>query len=145
MPRVLHHLTLWVPDIERSESSWRWLLGELGYRVDRSIGGVVLFRHVASRFSIALENSADMVPGMLYSRMRPGLNHLAFAVESRVHLTALVEAAPERGWRILPSDRHPIAGGATVAYLEDANGFEIELVGPTTDGTPSDDPHDADG
>jgi len=69
---VLHHLTLWVPDLDRAEASWSWLLGQLDYRVDRSIGPVVLFRHPTG-FAVALEQSPDMVPGMLYSRLRPGI------------------------------------------------------------------------
>ncbi len=32
-PAVLHHLTLWVPSLERAAGPWGWLLGELGYRV----------------------------------------------------------------------------------------------------------------
>lgn len=126
---VLHHLTLWVPDLERAERSWSWLLGELGYVTDRSVPGLVLLRH-GSRFAIALEQSADMVPGMLYSRLRPGLNHIAFTVESASALDAITERAGDHGWRALPTDRHRIAGGARVAYLEDGDGFEIELVAP---------------
>lgn len=127
---MLHHLTLWVPDLAQAEESWRWLLGELGYRADRSVTDVVLFRHEESGFSVALEASADMVPGMLYSRLRPGLNHLAFRVPTTEQLDGLVDHAPAHGWTPLPSDRHPIAGGAPVAYLEDRSGFEVELVGP---------------
>ncbi|MEJ7583679.1 MAG: VOC family protein [Acidimicrobiales bacterium] len=126
---MLHHLTLWVPDLQRAEESWSWLLGELGYVLDRSVGHIVLLRH-ASGFSIALEQSADMVPGMLYSRLRPGLNHLAFPVESGPALAALVGQAPEHNWSPMVSDHHPIAGGAEVAYLEDSDGFEVELVAP---------------
>jgi catechol 2,3-dioxygenase-like lactoylglutathione lyase family enzyme len=70
------------------------------------------------------------VPGMLYSRLRPGLNHIAFAVESAAILAAITERAGDFGWRSLPADRHPIAGGAHVCYLEDGDGFEIELVAP---------------
>jgi catechol 2,3-dioxygenase-like lactoylglutathione lyase family enzyme len=126
---VLHHLTLWVPDLDRAERSWSWLLGELGYARDRSLEKVLLFRHT-SGFAIALEQSADMVPGMLYSRLRPGLNHLAFRLASAPTLDAVVRAAPNHGWSHLPGDRHPIAGGARVAYLEDNDGFEVELVAP---------------
>lgn len=126
---MLHHITLWVPDLRRAERSWSWLLGALGYAADRSVGTVVLFRH-PSRFAIALEQSPDMVPGMLYSRMRPGLNHIAFQVESSATLASIYERAPEHGWSFLPADRHPIAGGANVAYLEDGDGFEVELVAP---------------
>ncbi|MGH9265205.1 MAG: VOC family protein [Acidimicrobiales bacterium] len=126
---MLHHITLWVPDLRRAERSWSWLLGTLGYAADRSVATVVLFRH-PSRFAIALEQSADMVPGMLYSRMRPGLNHIAFQVESSATLASICEHATEHGWSFLPADRHPIAGGADVAYMEDGDGFEVELVAP---------------
>jgi catechol 2,3-dioxygenase-like lactoylglutathione lyase family enzyme len=126
---VLHHVTLWVPDLARAEQSWSWLLGELGYVRDPSLERVVLFRH-PSRFALALEQSLDMVPGMLYTRLRPGLNHLAFTVESASALKEITSRAAEYGWSELPGDRHPIAGGAQVAYLEDRDGFEVELVAP---------------
>ena len=126
---MLHHLTLWVPDLERADPSWRWLLGELGYSVDRSFERVLLFRH-PSGFALVLEQSADMVPGMLHSRLRPGLNHVAFTLGSTTQLDAIVEQASEHGWSSMDADRHPIAGGADVAYLEDRDGFEVELVAP---------------
>lgn len=126
---MLHHLTLWVPDLERARESWSWLLGELGYTLDRSVESVVLFRH-PSGFAFALEQSADMVPGMLYSRLRPGVNHIAFRLDSPSALDDIVAKASDHGWSLLPGDRHPIAGGARVAYLEDTDGFEVELVSP---------------
>jgi hypothetical protein len=94
---------------------------------DRSIDNVLLLRHW-SGFSVALEQSSDMVPGMLHSRLRPGLNHMAFVVPSGDILTDLLERAGDHGWSALPFERHPIAGGAKVAYLEDRDGFEVELV-----------------
>lgn len=124
---MLHHVTLWVPDLRRAERSWSWLLGQLGYAPDRSVGAVLLFRHVDG-VAIALEQSADMVPGMLYSRMRPGLNHIAFHVDSPASLASITDHAADNGWGSLPADRHPIARGAQVAYLEDGDGFEVELV-----------------
>jgi catechol 2,3-dioxygenase-like lactoylglutathione lyase family enzyme len=126
---VLHHVTLWVPELRRAERSWSWLLGQVGYTADRSVGAVLLFRH-PSGFAVALEQSADMVPGMLYSRMRPGLNHLAFHVDSADALASIAADSSANGWSSLPIDRHPIAGGAHVAYLEDSDGFEVELVAP---------------
>ena len=125
---MLHHLTLWVPDRERAERSWSWLLGCLGYERDRVVDNVALFRH-AGGFSVALEESPDMVPGMLYSRFRPGLNHLAFRVDTEATFAEIVEGAPAFGWSALPTgDLHPISGAADVAYLEDQDGFEVELV-----------------
>lgn len=129
--RVLHHMTLWVPDLERARESWSWLLGELGYVVDRAQERMVLYRH-GDGFAIALEESPDMVPGMLYSRMRPGLNHLAFRLDSLAALTEITERAGSHGWATLPIERHPLANGR-VAYLEDRDGFEVELVAPLGD------------
>jgi catechol 2,3-dioxygenase-like lactoylglutathione lyase family enzyme len=124
---VLHHLTLWVPDLERAAESWSWLLNELGYTLDTSVERVMVFRDDRG-IAIVLEQSADMVPGMLHSRLRPGLNHVAFSLPATVQLVELVAGAPGHGWSPLPGDRHPIAGGADVAYLEDRDGFEVELV-----------------
>src|SRR5689334_21189342 len=109
---MLHHLTLWVPDLERAEESWSWLLGRLGYTRDDALATVALFRHPGG-FSVALERSPDMVPGMLYSRFRPGLNHLAFRVDGDVSLADLVDEASTYGWSAIPIDgAHAIAGGA---------------------------------
>jgi catechol-2,3-dioxygenase len=126
---VLHHLTLWVPDLGRSERSWRWLLEELGYAPDRSVERLLVYRH-ESGFAVVLEQSPDMVPGMLYSRLRPGVNHIAFRLGSPSALDDIVAKAAHHGWSILPTDGHPIAGGARVVYLEDVDGFEVELVAP---------------
>jgi catechol 2,3-dioxygenase-like lactoylglutathione lyase family enzyme len=126
---MLHHLVLWVPDLEQAERPWRWLFGRLGYEQDESFDGRLVFRH-PDGLTVVLESSADMVPGMLYSRMRPGLNHLAFRVESATALNDMLAVARENGWSPLSADRHPIAQGDQVAYLEDADGFEVELVAP---------------
>lgn len=122
-------MTLWVPSIERAEPSWRWLLGELGYELERAEERLLLFRHPAG-VAVVLEQSRDMVPGMLFSRLRPGMNHLAFTLPDGARLEKLVEVAPDHGWSTVHGGRHPIAGGADVAYLEDRDGFEVELVTP---------------
>ena len=127
---MLHHLTLWVPDLDRAARSWQWLLTELGYTLERSDSRLMLFRDT-SGVALVLEESTDMVPGMLHSRLRPGLNHLAFTIESAATLADLVQQSSDHGWTTLPSDPHPIAGGADVAYLEDRDGFEVELVAPS--------------
>ena len=62
------------------------------------------------------------------SRLRPGLNHMAFRVDSGVRLSHITSEAEQYGWSTFPSERHAIAGGADVAYLEDRDGFEVELV-----------------
>ena len=57
-------------------------------------------------------------------------SHLAFRAGSRSRVDELTAAARDRGFRLLFEDRHPHAGGADhyAAYLETADGFEVELV-----------------
>jgi catechol 2,3-dioxygenase-like lactoylglutathione lyase family enzyme len=124
---MLHHLTLWVPDLARAEPSWRWLLGELGYRVTAPREGVLVFRR-GDGVAIVMEQSPDMVPGMLHSRLRPGLNHVAFNVGDHTDLAELVATSHAHGWKTLHVEGHPIAGAAEVAFIEDRDGFEVELV-----------------
>jgi catechol 2,3-dioxygenase-like lactoylglutathione lyase family enzyme len=125
----IHHLQFWVPDLGRAERSWGWLLGELGYDLARSWEHGRLWRNGTT--GIVLEASPDMVPGMLYSRLRPGLNHVAFHVADTDRLAHLLDAGPDHGWTPLGVDlRHPVSRALTVAYLEDADGFEVELIAP---------------
>jgi hypothetical protein len=60
----------------------------------------------------------------------PGLNHLAFHAGSSSDVDNLVAAAPAYGWSLMFADLHPHAGGpeSYAAYLEDRDGYEVELV-----------------
>lgn len=124
---AIHHLQIWVPDLARAEGSWGWLLEQLGFTLDRKWETGRVWRKDGT--GLVLEQSPDMVPGMLYSRLRPGMNHIAFDVPDTEILAALVDVAPDHGWTQLGSTgRHRLAAGTKVAYLEDADGFEVELV-----------------
>ena len=127
----LHHIELWVPDLARAQESWGWLLTRLGaepfqtwehgrsWRWDAAAGGVY----------VVVEQSPALV-GDRHERRSPGLNHLALWAGSPAELDAVVAEAPDHGWRLLFADRHPFAGGPDhrAAYLEDADGYEVELV-----------------
>lgn len=123
---LLHHVELWVPDLTRAERPWGWLLTALGAEPFQAWPGGCSWR--SGEVYLVLEQSPDLV-GTTHERRRPGLNHLAFHVPAG-RLDGLVEDAPAHGWRLLFADRHPFAGGPDhrAAYLEDADGFEVELV-----------------
>ncbi len=114
-----------MPDLPRAVREWGWLLGRLGWApfqdwpAGRSwrLGGTYL----------VVERSPDLV-GEAHERCRPGLNHLAFHVAD----LDLVDDAGEHGWALMFADRHPFAGGPQhrAAYLENSDGFEVELVAP---------------
>ncbi|MFQ1001361.1 VOC family protein [Modestobacter sp. SSW1-42] len=141
---LLHHIELWVPDLARAEASWGWLLTRLGAEPFQR------WEHGRSWRSgstyVVLEESPALT-GDRHDRRSPGLNHLAFWVPERLRpeargermsreedgvlpLDALVSEAPAHGWTLLFPDRHPFAGGPDhrAAYLEDADGYEVELV-----------------
>jgi catechol 2,3-dioxygenase-like lactoylglutathione lyase family enzyme len=63
----------------------------------------------------------------------PGLNHLSFHAGTPAFVDRLVDASRQHGWSLLFADRHPYAGGPDTyaAYLEDADGYEVELVAET--------------
>lgn len=125
----IHHLQLWVPDLERAEASWGWLLENLGFELARRWETGCVWRQDGT--GIVIEQSPDMVPGMLHSRLRPGMNHVAFHVDGDEAIAALLADAAEHGWTELGNEpRHPLAVGTRAAYLEDRDGFEVELIAP---------------
>ena len=126
---ALHHIELWVPNLDRAAATWGWLLGELGYELFQDWPGGRSWR--AGPTYIVIEQSPALTADR-HERCRPGLNHLAFHVATRARLDELTDAAQRHGWRLLFADRHPHAGGDQhyAAYLEDGDGFEAELVAP---------------
>ncbi|MGW4704032.1 VOC family protein [Streptomyces sp. NPDC004285] len=129
MSRVgsLHHVELWVGDLARAERSLGWLLGALGYAPFQSWEGGRSWA-LGSCYLVVEQSPARTSDR--HDRLRPGLNHLAFHAGDRPAVDALTAEAPAHGWRLLFADRHPYAGGEGVyaAYLENEDGFEVELV-----------------
>ncbi|RWZ53238.1 glyoxalase [Labedella phragmitis] len=133
----LHHVELWVPDLDRASVSWGWLLRQLGWSEHErwSVGR----SWILGATYLVVEQSPAMTDSA-HERTRPGLNHLAFQVGSRTRVDELSDAAPDFGWHPLFADRYPWAGGSPgdggsghyAAYLEDADGYEVELVAAAT-------------
>lgn len=121
--RAIHHWDLWVADPAVAADEWGWLFGELGWAADGASwmadDGTYVF----------LERSPDQVDAP-HDRMRPGVNHLAFTVEDRPLLDRIRAESSAHGWHELFADRYPHAGGDehTALYLENSEGFEVELV-----------------
>jgi catechol 2,3-dioxygenase-like lactoylglutathione lyase family enzyme len=124
----LHHIELWVPDLNRAEASWGWLLTRLGATLYQSWEHGRSWRWADGPY-VVVERSPALEGGR-HARRAPGLNHLAFWAGSADDLEALVSEAPQHGWRLLFADRHPFAGGPAhrAGYLEDSDGYEVELV-----------------
>jgi catechol 2,3-dioxygenase-like lactoylglutathione lyase family enzyme len=124
---MLHHVELWVPDLERGKAQWGWLLGELGYQQFQDWPAGRSWRRGATY--LVIEQSPTM-SAVEHDRLRPGLNHLAFHAGPRQRIDALAASAPMYGWTLLFADKHPYAGGEDhyAAYLANTDGYEVELV-----------------
>ena len=127
MTGTLHHVELWVPDLERAIAEWGWLLGRLGYAQFQDWDRGRSWR-LAGTY-IVVEQSPAMT-GAGHDRLRPGLNHLAFHAGSRDNVDIITAVAPAHGWTLLFPDRHPHSGGPEnyAAYLANTDAFEAELV-----------------
>ncbi|GHB51829.1 hypothetical protein GCM10010347_22070 [Streptomyces cirratus] len=124
---ALHHVEIWVPDLGRAVGTFGWLLEALGYTPYQNWSNGRSWR--LGPVYLVLEQSPALTADR-HERRRPGLNHLAFHVEDAAAVEELAAGASRHGWRLLFGDRHPHAGGAGhyAAYLENEDGFEVELV-----------------
>ncbi|WP_181772712.1 GNAT family N-acetyltransferase [Amycolatopsis pittospori] len=124
---LAHHIELWVPDLSRAEESWGWLLGELGWREFQRWPAGVSWKLGATY--LVVERSPALSKEE-HERTAPGLNHLALHVDTRDRVNELASKAVEHGWSPMFADKYPYAGGDHhyAAYLENADGFEVELV-----------------
>lgn len=124
---LLHHVELWVPNLDRAIISWGWLLGQLGYEQFQDWPGGRSWR--CGPTYIVVEQSPARTAGR-HDRCRPGLNHLAFHAAGRDCVDELSVDAAQHGWRLMFADQYPYAGGPGhyAAYLENVDGFEAEIV-----------------
>ncbi len=123
---VLHHVELYVRDLERSAGFWGWLLPWLGYAPYQEWDEGVSWKLGATYLVLvqAPEGAADL------DRRAVGLNHLAFHA-SRDEVDELTDLLRDRGVRVLYEDRHPYAGGPDhyAVFFEDPDGLKVEVVG----------------
>ena len=126
----LHHLEIYVSDLEKTKAFWSWFLKELGYKD---------FQSWNKGFSLKIETMylvfVQVEPKFLdhtYHRCRVGLNHLAFHAKSRSQVDSLYKEIRNQEIKILYEDRYPYAGGNDyyALFFEDPDRIKVELVAP---------------
>jgi len=135
MPAAVHHIELWVPDLQSARPRWHWLLTSLGWLDHQDWSGGHSWRAADGSY-LVIEESPDLT-ARTHERTRPGLNHLALWARDESAVDALVGDAAERGWALLFADSHPYAGGPGhyAAFLSDSDGYEVEIVAGPAGGT----------
>lgn len=128
---MLHHVEIFVSNLNKSVEFWNWLLTELGYEQYQKwdLGISWKYQETYLVFVQAEERFLD-VP---YHRCRVGLNHLAFHARSREHVDDITEQLIKKEIPILYREKHPYAGGPDyyAVYFEDPDRIKVELVAPS--------------
>ncbi|MCT2535257.1 VOC family protein [Aquibacillus koreensis] len=125
---MIHHIELYVSDLDKTSQFWGWFLEELGYNLFQEWNKgrswkykdfYIVFVQVEARFSD--------VP---YHRCRVGLNHLAFHASSRQFVDEMKQKLQEKGIDVLYKEKYPYAGGENhyALYFEDPDRIKVELV-----------------
>ena len=129
MKGTLHHIEIYVKDLEKSIAFWGWILEELGYEeYQRWEQGVSYIYEKSYLVFVKAEEKYLDVP---YHRCRAGLNHLAFYGGTNAFVDEMTEKLREKGVTILYEDRHPYAGGPDyyAVFFEDPDRMKVEIVG----------------
>lgn len=127
---VIHHIEIFVSDLERTIEFWSWFLTELGYEQYQSWESGISFKLDESY--IVFVQTEERFLDIPYHRSRVGLNHLAFHAESRSHVDDMLIKLQDKGVSMLYHDRYPYAGGENyyALYFEDPDRIKVELVAP---------------
>lgn len=128
--RGLHHLELYVRDLERSSELWGWLLTELGYVAFQEWDEGISWRPPDGEVGAYVALVQAPTGAAELDRRSVGLNHVAFVADGREQVDLLTKTLRERDVRILYEDRHPYAGGPDhyALFFEDPDGLKVEVV-----------------
>lgn len=127
---MLHHLEIYVSNLNKSIELWDWFLTEIGYKPYQKWGSGVSWKH--GETYLVFVQAEEQFLDVPYHRSRVGLNHLAFHAVSREQVDQITRQLKEKGINILYQDKHPFAGGDShyAVFFEDPDRIKVELVAP---------------
>lgn len=124
----LHHIELYVSNLQNSYNFWSWFLKEMGYKEHQSWESGFSFK-LGPTYIVFVQTENQYLENK-YHRKQVGLNHLAFYAESKKDVDELTEKLKEKDVVILYQDKHPHAGGNYAVYFEDPDRIKVEVVAP---------------
>ena len=125
---MLHHVEIYCNDLSRMRFFWEWFLQRLGYKIYQQWGQG--FSMIYEKTYIVFVEVEEKHQSKKYHRCGPGLNHLAFRVDSRAKVDEMMTQLKERNIKILYEDEYPFACGENyyALYFEDPMRMKVELV-----------------
>ncbi len=129
---MLHHVELYVSDLERSAAFWTPFMDLLGYEPERWSEGMNYFGTEHDPYVCVLQAPTEHIAAG-YHRKRVGLNHLAFRGKSREHVDQIRMWLKNAGHTLLYDDRYPYATAPDyyAVYCEDPDRIKLEVVAPS--------------
>jgi len=127
MKGILHHIEIYVKDLNKTKEFWGWLLEELGYKEYQNWEQGVSY--ILEDTYVVFVQVEDKFLDVSYHRCRAGLNHLAFNGGSKEFVDEITLKLREKGVRMLYEDKHPYAGGkgCYAVYFEDPDRMKVEI------------------
>lgn len=127
---MLHHLEIYVSNLEESAKFWGWFLERLGYEPFQKWESGISWK--CENTYLVFVQTEEKYLEIPYHRCRVGLNHLAFHAHSKEQVDDISNELLKKGINILYADRHPYAGGEHhyALYFEDPDRIKVELVAP---------------
>lgn len=128
---MLHHIEIYVSDLEKSVAFWTPFMKLLSYEDDRWSGGMNYVKEGQAYFCFLSAEREHLAAG--YHRKRVGLNHLAFQGTSRAHIDEIAAWVKTSGYKTLYESKYPYAGGSNhyAVYCEDPDRIKVEVAAPS--------------
>jgi catechol 2,3-dioxygenase-like lactoylglutathione lyase family enzyme len=128
---MLHHIELYVSDLDSSISFWTPLMERLGYEAERWSDGMNYFSAEGEPYLCLLQTAQQHLDAG-YHRKRIGLNHLAFRAESRQQVDDIRAWIKEAGYTLLYDEHYPYATAPDyyALFCEDPDRIKLEVVAP---------------
>lgn len=125
---LIHHIELYVSNLERSLAFWSWLLEALGYQAYQSWDQGKSWK-LGDTYLVFVQ-ADEAFKETPYHRRAVGLNHLAFHATSRQQVDDFTQTLRERGIPILYEPRHPFAGGPNhyAVFFEDSDRIKVDFL-----------------
>jgi len=123
---LLHHVEIYVDDLDATKEFWGWLLIRLGYETFQQWDSGISYKLESTYIVFVQTEDRHKEPG--YHRCHSGLNHLAFHADKELIDTITYELKA-RGISILYEDRYPYAAGegCYAVFFEDPMRLKVEL------------------
>ncbi|MBC2268399.1 hypothetical protein HCB38_11290 [Listeria sp. FSL L7-0083] len=124
---MLHHVEIYVANIEKSRLFWSELLEELSYELNQTWDEGFSYKFGETYLVFVQAEEPFLAEG--YHRKRIGLNHLAFHGGTKERVDAFRAKLKAKGIKLLYEDKFPFAGSKNhyAVFFEDPDGLKVEI------------------